>query len=117
MPNHYDEILKATSKVPKNIPAYLSMLTTAGHLHAAGYDVQESALHEDGFPCRALIFAPILIGVDGNDKIDGHLQAMFEIRVNILLTIQEAAEECGVGYRTIQRWRDEKKIPVFTVGD
>ena len=41
---------------------------------------------------------------------------MFEIRVNILLTIQEAAEECCVGYRTIQRWHDEKKTQVFEIG-
>lgn len=78
------------------------MLTTAGHLQAVGYDVEEASLHNDGAPCRALIFAPILMGEDGSDEIDSHLSAMFEVRVNILLTIQQAAEECGVGYRTIQ---------------
>ena len=40
---------------------------------------------------------------------------MFEVRANALLTMQQAAEECKVNYRTIQRWRDEKKIPVITV--
>ena len=76
--------------------------------------MQESGLHNDGVPCRALIFAPVFIGEDDTEEIDGHLNMMFEIRVNVLMTIQEAAEECGVNYRTIQRWRDEKKVPVFT---
>ncbi len=117
MPNNYVEIQKSTKDVPKDIPPFLTMLTTAGHLHSAGYDVQESPLHEEGAPGRALIFTPVFLGEEGNNEIDGHLDMMFEVRVNVLLSIQDAALECNVGYRTIQRWRDEKKIPVFEVNE
>jgi len=92
--------------VPKDLPFYLDVLTTAGHLHSAGYGVDEHSLHEDGFPSRALIFAPVF-----TDK--GQIDLMFEIRVNTLNTLQMAAEDCGVNYRTIQRWRDEGHIIVF----
>jgi excisionase family DNA binding protein len=56
-----------------------------------------------------------LVGDDDTGKVDSHINMMFEIHMNVLLTIREAAEQCEVGYRTIQRWRDEKKIPVFYI--
>lgn len=113
MENNYTEIKEALKSAPSGLPVYLGMLTSAGHLHAAGYDVQEASLHEEGLHCRALILCPVLIGEGGSKKIDGHFNTMFEIRMNMLLTIQETAKECGMTYRTIQRWRDEGKIPVF----
>ena len=98
---------KALANCPEGLPFFLDALTKAGHLLAAGYSVQEEAIHEEGFPGRALIFAPVLLDEGG------YLDILFEIRCNALLTIQQAAEECGVTYRTIQRWRDEKKILSF----
>ena len=97
------QLEKALANNPKGLPFYLDALTTAGHLLAAGYSVQEqtdSAL----LPGQCLIFAPVLLAEGG------YINAMFEVRLNLLFTLQQAADECGVSYRTIQRWRDEKKI-------
>ncbi|MFA5902827.1 MAG: helix-turn-helix domain-containing protein [Desulfobacula sp.] len=100
---------KILKDVPKKLPSILGMLTTAGHLHAAKYDVKEISFAEEGAPDRTLIFTPVIFD-DG-----GHMNCMFEVRMNALLTIQQAAELCGVKYRTIQRWRDEDGLPVFSV--
>ena len=64
-------------------------------------------------PGRALIFAPIIM----EGKQDSHIDCMFEIRMHVMLTLQQAAEEAGVGYRSIQRWRDEHGLPVFKYGN
>lgn len=97
----------ALQDVPGNLPFYLGALTTAGHLHAAGYAVTEDQVDEAGLPGRALIFCPVLLD-DG-----GHIDAMIEVRMNVLFTLQQAASEAGVSYRTVQRWRDEGRLFVI----
>jgi hypothetical protein len=105
-----EEFKKATTKVPKNLPFHLHALTTAGHLHAAGLNVTEQSFTEDGYPGCGLIFTPVMVVEDDTFEPIGTLPVMYEVRVNILMTIQRTAEQCGVDYRTIQRWRDAKKI-------
>jgi hypothetical protein len=107
-----EEILKS---VPKDLPPFLSMLMVAGHLHAGGYQVQEA--RAEGYPGRAVIFAPVILQREDGSGIEGSIDMMFEIRMNVLFTLQEAAEEANVNYRTIQRWRDEYKIPVLKRSD
>lgn len=116
MENNYSEIQEVLKAVPKDLPFYLKVLTIAGHLLAGGTRmVKEVPLHAGGAPGRALVFTPVIIEPEKKGGQTRHLNTMVEIRFNILLTIQEAAEECGVGYRTIQRWRDEHGLPVFPV--
>lgn len=103
------QLEKALENCPKELPFFLNALTTAGHLMAAGYEVVQEQVDPELLPGTALIFAPVLLE-------DGHIDMVFEVRANVLFTIQQAAEECGVTYRTIQRWRDEKKILCFEVG-
>lgn len=104
------ELKQAISGVPKNLPLYLGGLTTAGHLHSKGYNVQEQSLRDQGYKGCAIIFMPILIWDEDRKKHIGSIETMWEVRMNLLLPMQEIANECGVSYRTIQRWRDENKI-------
>ncbi len=105
------------SKIPAGLPLHLNNLTAAGHLHAAGYAVDEHSFESEGMPSCATILTPIMISDDESGEYDSHIMAMYEVRANALLTIQQAANLCGVGYRTIQRWRDEKKISYLTLSD
>lgn len=111
-------IKKALKAVPQDLPFYLSILTTAGHLKAAGIpDITEEPLHDDGRPGQALIFCPVIVENEETGEIEGTIDFMIEVRANALVTIQQAAAQCGVGYRTIQRWRDEELIfPVTKSG-
>lgn len=106
---------KAIDSVPDGLPLFLNILTGAGHLYNSGYGVEEHSLVDQGLTGCALIYAPVMMYDEETKEYDGYLDFMFEVRMNILLTMQQAAEECGVNYRTIQRWRDEKKIMVVTI--
>ncbi len=110
MEKDYKEIQKELSNVPKNLPFHLHTLTSAGYLHAAGYNVTEQSLAEDGFAGCCIIFTPVMVLDDESNKFSGCINAMYEIRLNALVSMQFAANECNVDYRTIQRWRDSKKI-------
>jgi hypothetical protein len=66
------ELEKILKKVPKGLPNYLHMICTAGHLHEAGYGAVDSiSLHDEGFPCRGLIFAPVVVANDETGEIEG----------------------------------------------
>lgn len=108
------KLQKVLDEVPKDLPYLLGILTTAGHLYTAGYNVEEHLLVDEGFPGCAVIYTPVVIYDDETEKYS-HLNLMIEVRANALLTMQQIAEECNVNYRTIQRWRDENKIPVLPV--
>ena len=110
------EAIKAIlDKVPADTPFFLKVLCEAAHMHAAGYQVYEQTLEKDGLPGRAVIFAPVMVEGEGGEV--GHIDSMFEIRMHPLVSIQETAWSCNVGYRTIQRWRDEGKIhPIMKNG-
>lgn len=104
---------KVLSEVPKGLPFALRCLTTAGHLHSNGFEVQEDTPEVDYPGCR-YIFAP-LPAFEDDGSYQGHINMMFEVRANMLVSLKDTANECNVTIRTIQRWRDEKKIPVVTI--
>ena len=112
------KIRNALKKVPKGLPFFLQALTSAAHIFLTDQDeVKEQSLTEDGFTACALIFAPIYVCDDENNEYDGQLNIMYEVRANILMSMQDIANECGVDYRTIQRWRDQGEIVPVQFGD
>jgi len=114
MNEQYQDLNKTLSAMPSGLPFHLESLTAAGHLYAEGYAVCEKPLHDEGLYGCALIFTPVTVENEEKELI-GYLNMMYEIRANTLLTMQQAAEECGVDDRTIQRWLDEEKIPPVTI--
>lgn len=108
------ELQEILDKIPGNLPLVLSLFTGAAHMYNKGYPVQVDNLVDDGLPGCSNVFTPILLQNDETGEYEGYIKMMVEVRMNMLLTIQQVADECNVDYRTIQRWRDSSKIPVIT---